>query len=435
MRALELKGLPANTDAERFVLGSLLLDGDRWPELDLSLDSADFSLVPNQCIWRASAELAKQGIRIDRVTVAEQLKREGQLEQVGGVSYLIDLDSDMPHVPSLEGYCTILRECRIRRDAVCLFRSMEERVILGADSATDLLGRAETMVRALGMQTVRSEAFLSTVDIIQAAGGVEQYLAPEKNLGIPTGFEALDEMTGGMSPGEFWVIAAETGGGKSTFASHIAQNMARAGFPGVIASLEMTAKEVTDGLICRAGSINTQSLRRGGDMRQIRWAAGQVSTLPLYILDRPGLTLPKLHAELRRMRAERGITFAVVDYIQLMQIVGRYARRDLEIGSLTRGLKLMAMELNIGIIGISQLSRPADKVLKRRPELADLKESSSIEQDANAVLMLWGEYQPEKMRYYPWGLLIRKRRGGPVGMIPMLWEKATGTFLEAKGNE
>ena len=153
--------------------------------------------------------------------------------------------------------------------------------------------------------------------------------------------------------------------------------------------------------------------------------------MPLYILDRPGLTLPKLHAELRRMRAERGITFAVVDYIQLMQIVGRYARRDLEIGSLTRGLKLMAMELNIGIIGISQLSRPADKVLKRRPELADLKESSSIEQDANAVLMLWGEYQPNKMQHYPWEVLIRKQRGGPVGMIPYLWEKSTGTFVEA----
>lgn len=432
MRALEAKGLPANPDVERFVLGSLLLDGARWTELELSIESADFSLATNQAIWGAAGKLAELGIQIDRVTVAEQLSRTGDLEKVGGLAYLLDLDNGMPHIPNLEGYCTILRECRIRRDAVCLFRSMEERVILGSDSASELLGRAEVMVRALGMQTERSSAFLSPTEIIQAAGGLVGYLSEDKTSGIPTGFPKLDEMTGGLKPGQLWVLAAETGGGKTTFASHVCQNMAVAGYPQAFASLEMTSQEVTDGLICRAGSINTQAVRRWGNRAQISAAANAVAELPVYILDRPGLTIPKLHSELRRLRAERGIMAAWVDYLQLMTPVGSFGTRAEAIGHLTRGLKLMAMELQIGIVALSQLKRPENATVKRRPELSDLKESSSIEQDANLVAMIWGEFQPQKMAKYPWEVLLRKQRGGPVGMIPYLWDKSTGTFYECE---
>jgi len=434
MRAIERRGLPANEEAERFVLGSVLLDGNRFSELALSVELEDFSSETNRRIWAAMCELSGRGVSVDRVTLADELHRLGQLESVGGLSYIVSLDDGLPHLANLVDYCNILREKKILRDVIYMARSIEESAASGQDSS-GLLGRAEVMVRALGLQTVRSSAFLSPREIIQAAGNLDGYLSQDRALGIPTGFSVLDGMTGGLKPGELWVIAAETGGGKSTFASHITQNMTRAGFPMALASLEMSAREVNDGLICRAGGLNTQALRRGGEIQRIRGAANQVAGLPLYILDRPGLTIPKLHAELRRLRAEKGITAAVVDYLQLMQPVGHFARRDLEIGHLTRGLKLMAMDLQIGIIAISQLSRPGDKAVKRRPELADLKESSSIEQDANAVIMLYGEYQPQKLERYPWEVLIRKQRGGPVGMIPYLWQKSTGTFFEAADGE
>ena len=435
MRAIERRGLPANEEAERFVLGSVLLNGNRFGELAVSIELEDFSSETNRRIWSAMCELSSRGVGVDRVTLADELMRTGTLESIGGLSYLVGLDEGLPYLANLADYCGILREKKILRDVIHMARSIEESAASGQDSASGLLGRAEVMVRALGLQTVRSSAFLSPREIIQAAGNLDGYLSQDRALGIPTGFPALDGMTGGLKPGELWVIAAETGGGKSTFASHITQNMTRAGFPMAFASLEMTTREVTDGLICRAAGINTQALRRGGNIQSIRWAANQVAELPLYILDRPGVTIPKLHAELRRLRAEKGITAAVVDYLQLMQPVGHFARRDLEIGHLTRGLKLIAMDLQIGIIAISQLSRPGDKAVKRRPELADLKESSSIEQDANVVIMLYGEYQPQKLDKYPWEVLIRKQRGGPVGMIPYLWKKSTGTFIEAADGE
>ena len=230
MRAIERRGLPANEEAERFVLGSVLLDGNRFSELALSVELEDFSSETNRRIWAAMCELSGRGVSVDRVTLADELHRLGQLESVGGLSYIVSLDDGLPHLANLVDYCNILREKKILRDVIYMARSIEESAASGQDSS-GLLGRAEVMVRALGLQTVRSSAFLSPREIIQAAGNLDGYLSQDRALGIPTGFSVLDGMTGGLKPGELWVIAAETGGGKSTFASHITQNMTRAGFP------------------------------------------------------------------------------------------------------------------------------------------------------------------------------------------------------------
>lgn len=433
MRVLETRGLPANLDAERFVLGSVMLDGNRYHELALSVEVDDFSLDRNRQIWAAMVGLAGRGVSIDMVTVADEFRKRGELASIGGMDYLLGLDEGMVSVANLADWCNVLREKRLLRQVISLARGIEDAAILGADSALELIGKADVMVRALGMQTARSGAFLTPSEIIREAGGLQAYLTQEKIAGIPTGFPKLDEMTGGLKPGQLWVIAAETGAGKTTFATHLLQNMAEFGYPGSISSLEMTSQEVTDGLICRAGAINTQGLRKWHDRQAVSVAANAVAALPIHILDRPGLTVPKLSHELRRLRAEYGCCVAVVDYIQLMQPVGNFGSRAEAVASLTRGLKLIAMELGIGIIALSQLKRQENATSKRRPELSDLKESSSIEQDANVVLMLWGEYQPQMMRRYPWEILIRKQRGGPVGMIPYLWEKSTGTFIECEG--
>lgn len=429
MSLIEQTGLPANIDAERFLIGSVLLDGERFSELAMTLELDDFSLESHRRIWNAMLALTDRGRFVDRVTVAEELIGLKQLDSVGGMTYLVTLDDQMPHIPNLGGYCSILREKKLLRDVIRMARQLEESALLGTQDASELLGRADAMVRALGIKSEPSSAFLGPSDVIRQAGGLQAYMERGKGFGIPTGFPRLDEMTGGIRPGHLWVIAANTAGGKSTLASQISQFAAGAGFPGAFVSLEMPSEEVTDGLICRAGQINTQAIRRGYDRQAVRAAAEMVAELPLYIYDRPGVTIPKLHAELRRLKAEKDIRFSVVDYLQLMQTVGKFGSRADEIGSLSRGLKLIAMDLGIGVVAISQLRRP-EMGKPRRPELSDLKESSSIEQDANLVVMLWTEFQTSPMQDYPTELHVKKQRGGPVGMIPMLWRKSTGTFME-----
>jgi replicative DNA helicase len=194
----------------------------------------------------------------------------------------------------------------------------------------------------------------------------------------------------------------------------------------------MTAQEVNDGLICRAGQIDTQAIRRGLYRSKIRETANSISDLPVYIFDQPGVTVPRIHAELRRLKAEKGIKLAVVDYLQLVTPVGRHETRAEAVSQMSRGMKLIAMDLGIGVILLSQLSRQekGNGGKLRRPELSDLKESSSIEQDANVVIMLHTEYQMSPMQDYPTEVHIKKQRGGPVGMIPFLWRKSTGTFIE-----
>lgn len=387
------KGLPSNVDAERYVLGSILLDGARFDECAASLEMEDFALEAHRRIWFRMGELALRGVFIDRVTVAEELERFHERESVGGLSYLVSLDEGMPHIPNLGNYCTILKDKSILRKVCMAAQNLMNIALLGEEAPLDLLGRADAMVRALTKSADSSEAFLGPGEVIRAAGGLQSYLERGEGRGLLTGLAKLDELTGGLRAGHLWVIAAYTAGGKSTLAAQIAQHFAACGNPGAFVSLEMTVEEVTDGLICRAGGINTQSIRRGYyDRGSVSAAANKVAELPLYICDRPGSTIPKIHAELRRLKADKGISFAVVDYLQLMQSVGKFGSRAEEVSSLTRGLKLIGMDLGIGMIALSQLRRP-EAGKPRRPELSDLKESSSIEQDANLVLMLWTEYQ------------------------------------------
>lgn len=427
MRTLEIEGLPANIDAERFVLGAVLLDGDRFAEM--ALEPEDFTLRPHRLIWRGCMAVAESGRTIDRISVYEALKSAGELEAVGGLSALVSLDDGMPHNPNVEGYFSILRDKRLYRDLITASRRIEEMAVAGAQSPQDALIAALASIGAIGGTANGSGGFSIASEIIRAAGGLQKYLDGLEVGGVQTGFPRFDALTGGIGPGELWIVAAETGGGKTTFVSQIMQQVAASGVPVAIASLEMTNREVLDGMICRNGGINTRHIRIARARFVAAASAREVAALPIHFCDMAALTIPRLMASLRKLKAEHGVALAMVDYLQLMPTVGRFGTRAEAVASLTRGLKLGAMELGIGIVAISQLSR-GEKNIRRRPVLSDLKESSSIEQDANFVGFLHGDWQEEEMEWYPWELIAAKRRGGPVGSIGMEWQKATGTFRE-----
>jgi len=429
MRTLERDGLPVNTDAERFLLGSVLLDGDRFPEVAASLDVLDLASHAHRLIWGAMAATYQAGIRVDRLTVAENLRTDGNLDSVGGLSGLLELDEGMPMIPNLEGYIRILRDKRIYRDVITVARRMEEMAIIGSQSPQDVLDKASAMIGAIGSSADDSGGFSTAAEVIRSVGGLQAYLDGTGTNGIQTGFHAFDDLTGGAGPGELWVVAAGTGEGKTTFVSQIMQQVAESGIPTAVASLEMTSREVLDGMICRTGRINTRHMRVDRSKYAAAQSARAVSELPIYFCDTTNLTIPRLLADMRKLKADKGVALLMVDYLQLMPTVGRFGSRAEAVTSLTRGLKLMAMELGIGIVAISQLSR-GEKGIHRRPVLSDLKESSSIEQDANLVAFLWGVWQDEVADWYPWELIIAKRRGGPCGTIQIEWQKTTGTFRE-----
>lgn len=427
MRTLEIDGLPGNIQAERFVLGAVMLDGDRFTEL--ALDPEDFTLRSHQLIWRGCMAVSESGRAIDRLTVAEALKAAGELEAVGGLSALVSLDDGMPHIPNVEGYFSILRDKRLFRDLITASRRIEEMAAIGAQRPQDVLTAALASIGAIGGTANGAGGFLSAAEIISASGGLQKYLDGQQVTGIQTGFPRFDALTGGIGPGELWVVAAETGGGKSTWVSQVMQQVATAGVPVAIASLEMTNREVLDGMICRNGEINTRHMRILRARFAAASAAREVAQLPIHFCDMSALTIPRLMASLRKLKADHGVGLLMVDYLQLMPTVGRFGTRAEAVASLTRGLKLGAMEMGIGIVAISQLSR-GEKNVRRRPVLSDLKESSSIEQDANLVAFLHGQWQETEMDWYPWEVVVAKRRGGPVGTIANEWRKETGTFRE-----
>jgi replicative DNA helicase len=432
--SLDTRGLPEAIETERLVLSALLKNTLDYRDCRAVLDPSDFALEAHRIIYRHLGELCDAGMGLDTCTIGERLHAAGELQSTGGLSYIVDLDRNYPSISRCDDHIRIVRDKSILRRTIQIADSIRTDAILQRQDASELLGRAERMLADLGMQAARSSEFQQPGEVIRAAGGLDSYLNRGVQLGVPSGFPGLDEMTCGLRPGQLWVLAAGTGVGKSTFARCMTLNAARANFPGAFITLEMTSDEVTDGLICAAGGINTQVIRRGVSFERdrTRAAAHEIADLPIYIRDAPGATIPKLYGELRKLKSEKGILWAVVDYLQLMTPVGRFGTRTEEVGHLTRGLKLIAADLKIGVMALSQINREAGKVA-RKPVLSDLRESGSIEQDANLVMFLHSEWQAHKMEIYPTELIIAKQRGGSVGMKMFGFRKSTGSFIEMEG--
>ncbi|MBL0158128.1 MAG: replicative DNA helicase [Bryobacterales bacterium] len=443
------RGLPSNVYAERMVLGSILLNDSAFVTVAAGLVPDDFSLEKHRKIFQRMLDLNERAERIDRVTVANELMRRGELESVDGLTYLSSLDEGLPELYNLESYVQILRDKSMLRQLIFASQETIQKAMLAEDAPERILASMEDNLLKLGEARAK-DSLLSAKDVFdQEPGGINDFLDPARRVhGIGTGFMKLDEMTGGFRGGELIILAARPAMGKTALALNIALHVAtNKKNPKAVAvfSLEMSKQSLLTRLICSLGRVDQQRFRSGyldrDERGRLGIAAADLYEAPLYIDDTSATTLMDINAKLRKLRATADLGLAVVDYLQLMPVPnsGRNSNRTTEVGALSRGLKLLSKDLDIPFLVLSQLSRaPEQRIGDHRPQLADLRESGSIEQDADMVAFIFRPEVYQKDREDLRGvaeLILAKQRNGPTGKIPLVFlhnytkfENAAETF-------
>jgi replicative DNA helicase len=423
--------LPDNLDAERFVLGAIMSDESSFLQVAGTLSADDFSLEKHKRIFLRMSDLHERGETIDRVTLANELMKHGQLQSVDGLSYLVSLDDGLPQIHNLEGYVTIVKEKALLRSIINVSQDTINRCLTCEDDAKQILGAAEDAFMKLGDVNSRNALATPHQIISEYDGGINAFLDTSKRIkGISTGFLKLDEMTGGMREGELIILAARPAMGKTAFALNIAQHVtSNPTNPKAVAvfSLEMSKESLLTRMVCAAARVDQQRFRAGylnHDERQaLQDALFKIVESPLYLDDTAGTNLMDVHSKLRRLQAEQDLGLVIVDYLQLMQGRGRQENRQQEISSLSRGFKLMSKELRVPFLVLSQLSRaPETRPGDHRPMLSDLRESGSIEQDADMVGFIFREevYRPDKESLKGIAeFILAKQRNGPTGRVKL----------------
>ncbi len=425
------QALPDNLEAERFVLGAIMSSDTGFLQVAGTLAAEDFSLEKHKRIFLRMGELHERGEKIDRVTLANELMKQGQLQSVDGLSYLVSLDDGLPQLYHLDSYVGIVREKSLLRRIIMISRDTANRCFNSQEDPTQILGAAEDAFMKLGdIQTKNSLANPAQI-VTEYEGGINAFLDTSKRIkGIGTGFLKFDEMTGGLREGELFILAARPAMGKTALALNIAQHVAsNPKSPKAVAvfSLEMSKESLLTRMLCAAARVDQQRFRAGylnaDERRALQEAMYRVVESPLFLDDSAGTNLMDVHSKLRRLQAEQDLGLVVIDYLQLMQGRGRFENRVQEISSLSRGLKLMSKELRVPFLVLSQLSRaPESRPGDHRPMLSDLRESGSIEQDADLVAFIFREevYRPDKESLKGMAeLILAKQRNGPTGRVKL----------------
>jgi replicative DNA helicase len=425
------KGLPTNVDAERFVLGSILLDDTFYIQAAGSLEPEDFSLEKHRRIFRRMGDLHERSEKIDRITVANELMKANELEACDGLSYLVSLDDGLPQLPNVDSYIRIIKDKSTLRRIIVASQHMINRALLDAETPDEILAGAEETLLRLGEARVKSGLMNADQILSNYEGGINAFLDPSKRIkGLSTGFAKLDEYTGGMHGGDLVIIAARPSMGKTALALNIAQHVAlKLKQTVAVFSLEMSQESLLTRMLCSAARVDSQRFRAGylsqEERRKLNQALHELVEAPLYIDDTPGVHLMDMHAKLRRLQSERKLGLVIVDYLQLMSGQGRFENRNQEVSALSRGMKLLAKELNVPMMVLSQLSRAVEtRQGDHRPQLSDLRESGSIEQDADVVGFIFREEVYQRDREDLRGLaefIIAKQRNGPVGTVNLVF--------------
>jgi replicative DNA helicase len=429
---------PQDIAAEQSVLGGMLLSKDAIADVVEELKPADFYRPAHETIYDAILDLYGRGEPADAVTVSAELGRRGELSRVGGAVYLHTLLQSVPTAANAGYYARIVREQAILRRLV---EAGTRIVQLGysADGAVDeIVDRAQAEVYAVTERRSRddylplSQVMEATLDEIEAIDSRSGEL-----VGVPTGFADLDQLTNGLHPGQMIVVAARPGLGKSTFGLDVARSAAiHHQLPTVIFSLEMSRTEIAMRLLSAESRTHLHHLRTGGmseeDWNRLARRMGEVSAAPLFIDDSPNLSMMEVRAKCRRLKQRHDLRLVVVDYLQLMSMGRRYENRQQEVSEMSRALKLLAKELEVPVIAISQLNRGAEQRSDKRPQLADLRESGSIEQDADLVILLHREdaYERESPRAGEADFIVAKHRNGPVDTITVAFQGHYSRFVD-----
>ena len=429
--------LPHNLDAEKSVLGAVLIHNEAFNYAVEIVQARDFFRDAHRRIFEKMERLSERGDAIDLVTLKEELIRAGELDAVGGPAYLATLVDGVPRSTNVEYYARIVKEKSTLRALIAVTAQISARAYEADDDPNTILDEAEQAIFSIAEDRVR-EGFVSMRDIVGESLPKIEQLFEHKRLvtGVETGFTDLDQMTRGLQAGDLVIVAARPSMGKTSLVLNIAEHASiKSGTTVGFFSLEMSREQLFVRLLTSVARIDSHRLMTGTvgqrDYQQLSHAIGVLSDARLYIDDSPGVGVLEMRAKARRLAAEHGLGLLVVDYLQLMTGRGRFENRTLELAAISRGLKCLAKELGVPVVALSQLSRAPESRSDHRPLLSDLRESGALEQDADVVLMLYRadmypDAKPEDEGRAE--LIVAKQRNGPTGTVHLAFLKQHTRF-------
>lgn len=426
---------PHNEEAERSILGASMLSKDALLDIMDIVKPRDFYSEMHKEIFTAIRDLYSRSTPVDTLTVSEELKKRNSLEMVGGRAYIASLSSGVPSTANAAQYAKIVAEKAVLRRLITTSSDIIEEAYKEAMAADVVLDYAERGIFEIAQAkqskdvAALKDVLIRNIEIIDEASKLDGNV-----IGVPTGFRDLDKMTSGLQRSDLVIVAARPAMGKTAFALNVAQQAAIKGKASVlIFSMEMSKEQLGQRLLSMESRVETQKLKTGDlnrkDWDDINIALDVLSEASIFIDDTPGISIMEIKNKCRRIKAEYGLDLVVLDYLQLMSFEGRAESRQQEISALSRNLKLIAREMDCPVIVLSQLSRAPEQRQDHRPQLSDLRESGSIEQDADIVLFLYRDDYYEKENSEKPGVcevIIAKQRSGPTGTVELMWlEKYT----------
>ena len=436
------RALPSNIEAERSILGAVLLDNQTINQAAEMLRRDDFFLDSHRRIFDKMLLLMEQGRAIDPITLQDALKNGGDLEMIGGAAFIAALIDGVPRFSNIEEYCRIVKGKSIVRKLITTSNQIMNRCFDAEDTPDVLLDEAERSILAIAEDRIRqgfvpiSEVAHKQLQHIEEIAGREQLVT-----GIATGFRDLDYMTSGLQRGDLIIVAARPSMGKTAFCLNIAQNAAlrpqHNGEKAIVGifSLEMSKEQLVQRMLCSQARIDAHRLRTGmlskEDWRHLAMGVSELAEARIFLDDTPAINVLEMRAKVRRLKNEqRGLDMIIVDYLQLMSGKGRTESRQQEVSQISRDLKAIAKEMNVPVIALSQLSRAVESRSDHRPMLSDLRESGSIEQDADIVMFIYREdvYNPETEKQNIAEIIIGKQRNGPIGEVELVFLKQLTRF-------
>ncbi len=429
--------LPHSKIAEQSVLGSLFTSSLAVSTACEILKPDDFYFVQNREIFAVILELFNENIKIDMVSVTERLNLHDKLDAVGNVQYLTSLVVNAPTTGNVEYYAKIIKDKATLRHLIYSTQSILSMAYDEDDITEKILGRSEQLILDVASDNEQSDIEHISDIIMTAYDDMVQNSLNKGNVtGIPTGFNCINNATGGLHGGELIIIAGRPGMGKSSFAVNIAENAAiEHGVPVAIFNLEMSKSMIVNRIICSQALVDSQNIRKGEftpeDWMQICAKIDTISSSPIYIDDSSSITVSEIKAKCRKLKQTKNLGLIVIDYLQLMQGTGRSESRQNEISEISRSLKVMAKELDIPVIALSQLSRTSETRSDKRPMLSDLRESGAIEQDADIVIFLYRDeyYNKESAKKNIAEVIIAKQRSGSTGKFELGWQGRYTKFV------
>ena len=433
---------PVAVEAEMGLLGAIIWDpkviGD---VIGVVRNGEDFSSPRHARIYDAIVEIYDRHATVDIVLLNQLLSDRGLVDAVGGLDYIVQLAEGVPSAANAVHWARVVREKATMRELISAAGEILEEVHTSRIPAQHMLESAEQRIfriaqkREAGVVSSAGDLVHETMRMIDESDG-------GGFMGVRTGYAHLDELTNGLQKGEMIILAARPSMGKTALALNLLQQIGQHNVPSVMFSLEMGKQQLIQRMLCALGGIDAQRLRKhmlgSDDYKRLMTACAEISKLPLFIDDTPGLSLLSMRSKARRLKERYGIGFVAIDYLQLMSSGSRVESRQLEVSEISRGIKAMARELDVPVLCLSQLNRAAEQREGHRPRMSDLRESGSIEQDADVVMMLhredyyhrgdpnWADENPDKVGTAE--LILAKQRNGPTGTVDLVWDGTTTSF-------